>query len=441
MSFASVHAEDADCVIADVVPADSVEADASDDESKMPRFLYSVGGNAGLNHLLNIKMRGEKLVKRGWGSNYGIFFDWKANPLDSAISVYDRAFGFPTLEAGVQMLDYSHTRLHTGDTPYMSSVGYIWTAYVGFRRDIYRNRHWSFGYSLENGLAICSRTYEALDNIDNDFIGQHLSMFFDFGLHVGYRITPDVEIGLGLEYKHVSNGATDRPNKGTNSYGLTMLAKCDLNRPAECRGLTYAQRLHRLSAVNIPQFEPYLYLDINASVGFRTLYEEWDLRRNYLPEDNPLFHDGNLGLHTVWYTELVPMFHYNKVHASGIGLEYSFAGYTSRSAVIERELGLDDRYSYSKHVLTIAAHHEVSYKNMSLAMSVGTYLFRQHGWVQRQSEPALFETVGLRYYPKFFRPFYVGYNVRANLGKAYDMELKVGIHAGHWSLKKKRQSR
>ena len=418
-----MFAEDTDAVVDDTLPPPH-------------RFIYSAGGSSGINHLLNIKMRGENLVQRGWGSNYGLYFDWQANPLDTAVNIYDRSFGFPTLEAGVQLLDYSHTRLHTGDTPYMSSLGYIWAAYVSFRRDIYRNRRWSFGYGLENGLTLSSRTYEADDNIDNDMIGQHLSLYFGFGLYAAYRISPAVELGLGVEYKHVSNGATDRPNKGSNSYGVTLRGRCDLNRPANDKGLTFEQRLARLRAIKRPDFDPYFYLDINHSVGFRTLYEEWILNREYLPEDDPSYHRSNLGLHTVWNVGIVPMFRYGRIHASGIGLEYAFAGYTSRSAVIERQIGYEQRHKYSKHTLTIDLHHEVFYKQLSLAASVGTYLFRQHGWVQRRYEPALIETIGIRYYPKFFRPFYVGYNVKANLGKAYSMELKVGMHAGHWKLKK-----
>lgn len=424
VSFAPLWAEDAD--------ADSLAAG----HHAVPKFIYSVGGSAGLNHLLNIEMRGEQLVKRGWGSNYGLYFDWQANPLDTTISVYDRAYGFPTLEAGVQMLDYSHTRLHTGDTPYLSSLGCVWTAYVGFRRDIYRNRLWSFGYGLENGLTYCSRPYEAVDNVDNDMIGQHLSLYFGFGLYAGYRITPEVEVSLGAEYKHVSSGATDRPNKGSNSYGLTLRARCDLNRPANDNGLTFEQRLARLQAVKHESLDPYLYLDINAAVGFRTLYEEWLLRRDFMTEDEPMYHNGNLGLHTVWSAQMVPMFRYNRVHASGLGLEYTFAGYTPRSKMIEEEMGVSKEHRYSKHILGIAAHHEVFYKHLSLAVSVGTYLFRQHGWIQEKHEPPVYETVGIRYYPSFFRPFYVGYNVKANLGRAYDMEVKVGIHAGRWRLKR-----
>ena len=107
VSFVPVSAEETDVVKVDTVP----------------RFIYSIGGGAGLNHLFNIEMRGEKLVKRGWGGAYELFMTSQANPLDTAVSVYDRVFGFPTLEAGVQLLDYSHTRLHTGDTPYQSSLG------------------------------------------------------------------------------------------------------------------------------------------------------------------------------------------------------------------------------------------------------------------------------------------------------------------------------
>lgn len=417
-----MYAEDTDAVNVDSVP----------------KFLYSIGGGGSISHLFNISMRGEKLVKRGWGGNYSLFMTSQANPLDTAISVYDRVFGFPTLEAGVQLLDFSHTHLHTGDTPYMSSLGCVWNAYIGFRRDIYRNRKWSFGYSLENGLAYCSRPFNTYSNIDNDMIGQHLSLYFGCGLYAGYRIAPAVEVSLGVEYKHVSNGATDRPNKGSNSYGLAVRARCDVNRPATDKGQTFEQRLARLQAFRREPFNPYLYLDVNASVGFRTMYEEWVLYSDILPEDDPRFCKDGLGLHTVWNASIVPMFRYNQVHASGIGLEYSFGGYSGRSPLIEKECGLTGSYNHSKHVLSIAAHHEVYYKQLSLAMSVGTYLFRQHGWVGKKFEPPVIETVGIRYYPKFFKPFYVGYNLKANLGKAYSMEVKVGIHAGRWNLKKKR---
>lgn len=417
-----MYAEDTDAVNVDSVP----------------KFLYSIGGGGSISHLFNISMRGEKLVKRGWGGNYSLFMTSQANPLDTAISVYDRVFGFPTLEAGVQLLDFSHTHLHTGDTPYVSSLGCVWNAYIGFRRDIYRNRKWSFGYSLENGLAYCSRPFNTYSNIDNDMIGQHLSLYFGCGLYAGYRIASAVEVSLGVEYKHVSNGATDRPNKGSNSYGLAVRARCDVNRPATDKGQTFEQRLACLQAFRREPFNPYLYLDVNASVGFRTMYEEWVLYRDILPEDDPRFCKDGLGLHTVWNASIVPMFRYNQVHASGIGLEYSFGGYSGRSPLIEKECGLTGSYKHSKHVLSIAAHHEVYYKQLSLAMSVGTYLFRQHGWVGKKFEPPVIETVGIRYYPKFFKPFYVGYNLKANLGKAYSMEVKVGIHAGRWNLKKKR---
>lgn len=192
----------------------------------------------------------------------------------------------------------------------------------------------------------------------------------------------------------------------------------------------------QLQRFNRPVLEPYMYLDIDASVGFRTLYEEWLLQREHMT-DAERKQDGKLGLHTVWSTGLTTMVRYNQVHASGLGLEYSFAGYLARSPKIERQCGVTTNYRHSKHTLYIFGHHEVFYKQLSLPMSIGTYLFRQHGWVGAKYEPWLVETIGIRYYPKFFKPFYIGYNVKANMGKAYAMELKVGMHAGHWNLRKK----
>ena len=401
-----------------------------------PKFIYSLGGTAGINHMMNIELRGEKLGKRTWGANYSLFMTSQANPLDSTISVYDRVFGFPTLEAGLHLLDYSHMRLHTEDVPYMSRPGYVWAAYIAFRRDIYRNRKWSFGYALENGLSLCSRPYNPSTNVDNDLLGQHLSLYFGFGMYASYRVTPQLELSVGLEYKHNSNGATARPNKGLNAYGLTVRGRCDLNRPEEDKGLTYHERLSKLRQYKKPPFEPYMYLDIDATIGFRTMYEEWLLRRDYMTYEEREQTNSKLGLHTVWSTNFTPMVRYNQVHASGIGLEYAFAGYLARSPLIEKMCGVEKNYKHSKHTLYISAHHEVFYKHLSLAMSIGTYLFRQHGWVGDFYEPSIMETVGIRYYPKFFKPFYIGYNVKANMGKAYDMEVKVGIHAGHWRLKK-----
>lgn len=405
----------------------------------VPKHIYSIGGNASINHLFNIEIRGEKLVKRGWGGNYGLFMDSQANPLDKEISVYDRVFGFPTLEAGVQLLDFSHVHLHTGDTPYISGMGLTWAAYIAFRRDVYRNKKWSYGYSLENGLSLSSRTYEGDTNVDNDFIGQHLSVYFGCGLFAGYRISPETEIAVSVDYKHVSNGATDRPNKGANLYAMGLRARCDLNRPKNDNGLTFHQRRDRLAAFKREQFMPYMYFDINAAVGFRTMYDEWLWHREYMHEGDPGYLNGNLALHNVWSATFVPMFRYNQVHASGVGLEYMFAGYAKRSQYVEQQIGITRKFTHSKHVLSIAGYHEVYYKNVSLHMSVGAYLYRKLGWVSHTYEPGVIETVGLRYYPKFFRPFYLGYNLKANLGKAYAMEIRAGLHVGHWNLKKQKK--
>lgn len=439
VSFTTVQAEDTNSfVVAEETSLPNDEsAGVSTSHDSVPKFIYSVGGSASISHVMNIKLRNENLVKRLWAAHYSIFANSQANPLDSTISVYDRVFGFPTLEAGFQFLDYSQVKLHTEDTPYMSSPGYIWAGYIAFRRDVFRNRKFSFSYALENGLSLCSRPYHPRTNIDNDLIGQHLSLYFGFGLYAGYRIVPEVEVSLGIEYKHNSNGATSRPNKGLNAFGLAMRARCDLNRSEGDKGLTYRERLQRLRTFKAPSFEPYMYFDINGTVGFRTMYEEWLLHRDYLSEDDRS-RGKNLALHTVWSTAFTPMVRYNRVHATGLGLEYAFAGYLARSPLVEQMCGVEEDYKHSKHTLYIAIQHEVYYKSLSLAMSLGTYLFRQHGWVGDFYEPSVVETIGIRYYPQFFKPFYLGYNVRANLGKAYSIEVKAGMHVGHWRLKKKK---
>ena len=116
----------------------AVSDDASNSvltHDSVPKHIYSIGGTAGLNLVMNIVMRKEKLVKWGMGGHYSLFMNSQANPMDKDISVYDRVFGFPTLEAGIQLMDLSHTQLHTGNTPYNSTLGLVWAGYIGFRRE------------------------------------------------------------------------------------------------------------------------------------------------------------------------------------------------------------------------------------------------------------------------------------------------------------------
>ena len=95
-SFANVWAKEVDAVAdikidtsIDVSVAEPVEApDFSVRKDSVPKFIYSVGGSGGISHMMNIKMRDEKLGKRLWAGNYSIFMNSQANPLDSGLVTF-----------------------------------------------------------------------------------------------------------------------------------------------------------------------------------------------------------------------------------------------------------------------------------------------------------------------------------------------------------------
>lgn len=239
---------------------------ARDKSEKMRRVSF--GAAAGWAYLLGLDDYAQELIHSHRTLFYTLNAAYRALPGDR--SLYDSAFGYPMLEGGFLLADYSHIRLHMENrhTPYISGLGYMAAAYGAFRRDIVRSGRFSLSYSLENGIGLSTRPYNRVDNIDNELIGSPVSVYFGLGLQGKCRVARHWELYASVDLKHFSNGALDRPNKGANTVGLSA-------------GLRYypvpEKLLFPVRNRQGKTFDKYFYCDISVGWAAKSLIDEWFL--------------------------------------------------------------------------------------------------------------------------------------------------------------------
>ena len=401
---------------------------AESEDSICTASRYSVGASAGLSALLGRKDAGVSLVRNHSSQFYSVFVNSQSLPADS--NAYDYAWQFPSVEAGVLMADFSHVKLsrdYDADH-YLSGMGYEFAAYGSFRRDLFRSSHARLGYALGNGIAYSTRPYNRNTNVDNEFTGSRLSIYFGVDLYASYRFRSGVETGLSLEFRHFSNSALDRPNKGANCLGVSTKVAVPV-----CNG---SENLTSVPSGNVPlcrdglrqgQYDKGLYLDVNALWGGKALLDEWLYYYYNTPANDPDYQTSHFRIRNVWGLSVAPMWRYSLRYASGIGLDYSYVTYADRIHEVDIMRGVP-QYPTNSHVLGISLRHEAFYKQVSAAMSVGYYLYRKMGYVAEVDEKPYYETIGIRWYPSFLHgKAYIGYDVKAHLMKADCLELRLGL--------------
>ena len=353
--------------------------------------------------------------------SFGAEIDFCRLPSDSDAFAAD--YGYPVLAVGAELsLNHGVTMRKQPDeawgllqpVDYDSRLGNVVSLYMSFNRPLLRTPRWEIDYHMKAGVGYSPNCYNRHDNIDNELIGSHFSIFFGGGLRATYRIAHDWGLMAGVEYGHHSNGALDRPNKGENHVGpLLGLRYYPYYEPTLAK-----PRLHA-------PFRPYWYVNLSAGLGAKSLLEEWQETQFGTPSDDPRYRTGHFRLYAAWSLQSDLMYRYARRWASGIGADVFYGTYYHRVATLDAEHGHDVRHS--PWSLGVAAKHEVFYHNLSLAMSVGFYLFREMGVQAKEVDKPYYERIGIHYsFPKWGN-IKVGANVKAHMTKADLTELTVAV--------------
>lgn len=401
---------------------DSILTDTTLIESLKPvrHWGFSLGGGPGW----VIAM--DKYVKMWLKDNfaYAVNAEVQYHTYPSDNDDFAADFNYPTISLGLRYGNYASTTMHKSASShwgmaepvdYHSRLGNTLTTYMTFSRPFFRTRHWEADYSMGTGVGYSRHPYNKHFNIDNEIIGSRWLIYFSAGVHATYKFSPHWGVKAGAEFAHLSNGAIDRPNKGSNTVMPTLSF---LYYPND-----FYETDNRTPHVSKP-FKPFWYLNAMAGIGGKSLLEEWDRTQYKLPETDPAYRKGSFAVYAAYSLSADIMCRYTRRWASGAGVDLFYGEYASRLRDIDEEFGHSGKM-HNPLSLALAAKHEVFFHNTSLKVALGLYVNRHMGYFAKDNEQIFYERVGLHHaFPKL-NGLQVGFFVKAHLGKADFTELTL----------------
>ena len=341
-------------------------------------------------------------------------------------NAYAHDYNYPTFSFGLRYHLNHGTTMHRDDpwgeaqpVNYTSKLGNFLTLYGTFNRPLYRSKHWQWGYYLGTGIAYTSLKYNQKNDIDNEYIGSHLNIYFNAGLYGQVKIAKEWSVKGGLDFAHHSNGAMARPNKGANYFGPFV-------------GLVYEpqQAINPIVKRNTEATQPfqkYWFTEFTLGLGGKTLLEEWLQTQFNTPQGQPDYRKEHFTYYGAYSFHTHLLYRYARRWASGVGVGLFYGEYAHRIARMDKENGHTDE-KHSPWSASIEARHEVYYGNVSVRLTLGYYLYRHMGYSANHGlEYPYHEQVGVFYsFPKL-KGLTLGFSVNAHATKADFTELQLSM--------------
>ena len=341
-------------------------------------------------------------------------------------NAYAHDYNYPTFSFGLRYHLNHGTTMHRDDpwgeaqpVNYTSKLGNFLTLYGTFNRPLYRSKHWQWGYYLGTGIAYTSLKYNQKNDIDNEYIGSHLNIYFNAGLYGQVKIAKEWSVKGGLDFAHHSNGAMARPNKGANYFGPFV-------------GLVYEPQqatspIAKRNTEATQPFQKYWFTEFTLGLGGKTLLEEWLQTQFNTPQGQPDYRKEHFTYYGAYSFHTHLLYRYARRWASGVGVGLFYGEYAHRIARMDKEKGHTDE-KHSPWSASIEARHEVYYGNVSVRLTLGYYLYRHMGYSANHGlEYPYHEQVGVFYsFPKL-KGLTLGFSVNAHATKADFTELQLSI--------------
>ena len=176
-------------------------------------------------------------------------------------SSYASLYGFPNIGLGVNWKGTSHF-----DWVGKSHLNDLVSLYGFFERDFIRTRKFSFGYDLSLGMAFNSAVHDKDDNPENIIFSSAVLVYVAPALHLSYRPTRHLQLGLSGVLTHMSTGRLAYPNAGFNGVDVVASARYAMAEPRipECR------------ESEKPVFERHMLYEVYAGYGAHRCAQEFE---------------------------------------------------------------------------------------------------------------------------------------------------------------------
>lgn len=364
---------------------------------------------------LNIGMRGRYSHIIDGHKIYAILLDsynfgsidatvgWSASP--SHGDWYDRFFNYPAFGVG-----FSYERLGVLAFKGISSLGDMTNLYGWAEFSLIRMRRFRIALSLELGVSFSSVTYDYYSNPNNQYIGSKVFADMGTGLQTEWLFSPRWSVLAGCFLTHHSNGMIRSPNVGINEFSLSM----------GVRHYLAPQSFTVVSPIMLdePDDGKGLHLNVYAAAGVHSCPIELDgiLTTDSLARLAPARFQGVMAVEPLW--------RYTPVWGTGVGMELGYVAnnYCQTDLLLT---GKEDPQGYSPLRIGAYLKQELWYRQLSVHVAVGAYLFKRSGLTEDVGDT--FEKIGIRYHFRRWEGLFYGMEMRAHhFDRSYTLECSLG---------------
>lgn len=269
---------------------------------------------------------------------------------------WQRAHNYPQYGVGFFLGQLGNTEVDsTVGTP-SGLFGYVGIPW--WRKGIFR-----FQTDLSVGVSYDFEPYDAESNPYNDVIGSWMNVYFNLNIIGYFKLSNRLDLGIGWDVTHFSNGRWRTPNKGINLMGLNVGLSYNFNpiTPYKRYKDPNADGYERpeFNRDPLPPVEKFSEINFMGSIGTSTL------QGDSANEAGPRYFNSS------WLVEYSRKFWRRGKYNVGLDFFYDgslAAGYDKP----ESEVSFLERTSYAAHV-----GHDFLIERFSLVTQVGFYVYKK----------------------------------------------------------------
>ena len=282
---------------------------------------------------------------------------------------YPSLYNYPNIGIGVNWKGSSHL-----DWVGKSHLSDLISVYGFFERDFIRTRKLSFGYDFTLGVGFTNAVYDKEDNPDNNIFSSGMMAYLGPSLHLSFRPTSHLELGLVGRFTHLSTGRQAYPNKGFNGLEVLASARYSLEEPKV--------RERKVSPSSF--FKKHMLYEVYVGYGVHRCSQEWEATGETRPWPTYTFGAN-------------ACYQYIPTLSSGLSLDFFYfpGKFQQCVATSERVLHPElhpEEYHYHPLSMGLSAVQQVHYGNFTAWFQVGAYLYKHLGVAEQ--EGLLFQRFG-----------------------------------------------
>lgn len=353
----------------------------------------------------------------GYYMTYDVAADFETLPTDTCS--YASAYGFPTVGIGISVSNLANVQMEGS-----SHLSDIYTIYGSFERPLVRGTLLTWGFRLEGGLTTTSlHLWDPVGNPGNEALTSRFMANASVGLFAKYHIGRRWEVGASLMYRHYSNGRLSIPNAGLDVLGGGIFARWRLN--------DYHPTLYPRTSINRPFDGRGLLCHLSIGGGVHSCQTEWRAAKKIAEESGEPM-QRRFPQHPKMSLSADLMYRYALKYASGLGLDLYWSSNMKQlresDLILYGEEAVEASLGYDPLSLGVSVHQEIYWRNCSLYVALGGYLYRHKGIGGDRGWH--YERAGLRYYPPRGKGSFVGLTIKAHSFVAEYLEFSTGFRFG-----------